>query len=124
MKEDPDGWPATGPSARLLGVRPATQPTPDVLATKPTDVVHPGQGGMSVAPDDPTQLRRHRRPVSLGGIGLDPVWYIEMDELVPDLAFRQDKATHGVIEPKYAMTLQEFQSALAQTRSLWRMHCR
>ena len=124
MKEAADGSPVVGPSARMLGVRPGGSPTPDVLATKPTDLVQPGQGGMSVAPHDPMYLQRHRRPVSLGGLGLDPVWYIEIEDLKPDLAFRQDKAKHGVIEPKQAMTLQEFQDALARTGSHWKVHCR
>src|SRR5438132_2726767 len=99
MKEDANGLPAIGAGGRMLGVRPGTSTSPDVLAVKPTDLVSPGDGGMSVAPDDPAGLPRHRRPTSLGGIGRDPVWYIEKDDLAPDLEFRQDSAVHGVIEP-------------------------
>jgi hypothetical protein len=79
---------------------------------------------MSVAPDDPNHLQKHRRPASLGGIGLDPVWYIEVDDLPPDLQFRQDKPTHGVVEPQRAMTLQEYEQALADTRVNWKLQCR
>src|SRR5437870_13410912 len=94
MKEAADGFPAVGPSSRLLGVRPGNAPTPDVLAVAPSDPVLPGQGGMSVVPDDPANLPRHLRPASLGGTGRDPVWYIETDDLGPNLVFRQDRATH------------------------------
>jgi hypothetical protein len=79
---------------------------------------------MSVAPDDPADLPRHRRPAGLGGIGPDPVWYIEADQLGSELNFRQDRAGHGFIEPARAMTLHEYQEALARTRRHWQMHCR
>ena len=124
MKEDVDGLPLVGASARTLGVRPGTSRTPDVQASHPLDLVLPGQGGLSVAPDDPMHLERHRRPASLGGIGRDPVWYIETDDLAPDLQFRLETATHGVIEVSRPMMLQEFQDALAATRTKWRIHCR
>jgi hypothetical protein len=68
MKEGSDGLPETGPSARKLGVRPAgtALKKPDVMAVNPSDIVYPGQGGMSVAPNDPGNLPSQRRPVSLG----------------------------------------------------------
>jgi hypothetical protein len=124
MKEEADGFPAVGPSGRMLGVRPRSHPTPDVLANDPNDSVLPGGGGMSVAPNDPVHLHRHRRPSSLGGTGPDPVWYIDEEDLDPELRFRQDKATHGVIEPAQPMTLAELQNALARTRALWKLYCR
>src|SRR5262249_31740809 len=122
MKEDSDGAPQVGPSGRTLGVRPGGTPNPDVLAANDRDVVNPGDGGMSVAPNDPKGLPRHRRPASLGGLGQDPVWCIDTDDLEPELQFRQDSRTHGLIEPKQAMSLQEFQEALARTRNRWRLH--
>ena|SRR5438874_9876668 len=124
MKEEVDGLPAAGPSGRMLGVRPGNHSTPDVQAARPSDIVLPGQGGLSVAPDDPMHLQRHRRPVSLGGIGRDPVWYIDTADLSPDVCFRQDRPNHGLIEPAQTMTLQAFQDILAQTRSRWKLHCR
>jgi hypothetical protein len=124
MKEVADSLPAVGPSARMLGVRPGNHTTPDVLAVHATDKVLPGQGGMLVAPDDPMNLQRHRRPVSLGGTGRDPVWYIEIEDLGPDLIFRQDRQTHGLIEPKRPLELEEFQDALAATRPSCKVHCR
>lgn len=124
MIEDEAGLPVVGPGARYLGVRPGGSPTPDVPAVNPSDPLAPGQGGLSVAPTEPRDLPRHRRPASLGGTGQDPVWYIETDDLGPDLLFRQDRPGHGVIEPSRPMTLQAFQEALARTQSRWKLHCR
>lgn len=119
MIEAADGLPTVGPSARTLGVRPGNSVTPDVPAIQPIDQVLPNQGGMSVAPGDPMHLLKHRRPFSLGGTGSDPVWCIELDDLGPDLQFRQDKPTHGVIEPARPMSLRDFENVLEQTRSRW-----
>jgi hypothetical protein len=124
MREESDGLPQTGSSARLLGVRTGSSTTPDVTAVNPDDIVFPDQGGMSVAPHDPMYLAKHRRPASLSGTGQDPIWYIDSDDLEPDLQFRQDKVSHGVIEPKHPMTLQDFQEALARTRDRWKLHCK
>src|SRR5436190_894128 len=99
MMEAADGLPVIGPGGRLLGVRPGSSPSPDVLAIDDGDLVFPGGGGMSVAPTDPLALPKHRRPASLGGVGIDPVWAIEVDDLGPDIQFRQARSTHGVIEP-------------------------
>src|SRR5262249_50733978 len=49
---------------------------------------------------------------------------IEETDVGTELCFRQDRPTHGLIEPTQAMTLQEFQDALARTRSVWKLHCR
>lgn len=122
MREAPDGHPVVGPGGRLLGVRPGSDPTPDVPAVHLSDTVLPGQGGMSVAPDSPRDLPRHRRPAALGGTGRDPVWYIETADLGPDLEFRQDRPGHGLIEVKHPLTLQEFQDALAGTRPRWQLY--
>ena len=70
------------------------------------------------------RLTRHRRPASLGGLGQDPVWVLEADDLGPHLQFRQDSPTHGVIEPKTATTFQDYLKALAALRARWRLYCR
>ena len=124
MKEDVTGLPMIGQSGRKLGVRLGDDPTSDVTAIQDSDLVFPNQGGMSVAPDDPMHLLRHRRPQSLGGTGLDPVWSLETNDLEPNLQFRQDSSTHGVIEPLQAMTLQQYQAALSATRTRWKLSCR
>lgn len=124
MVEADDGMPVVGRSGRKLGIRPGDAATFDVTAVNDSDLVLPGGGGMSVAPGDPMLLLKHRRPPSLGGTGCDPVWYIERDDLGAELSFRQDRRSHGVIEPARQMTLKELEEALAQTRSEWKLHCR
>ena len=123
MTPDVDGLPQAGPSARKLGVRGQDQaPNQDVAALHPTDIVQPGVGGMSVAPNDPINLHYRRRPPAIGGgKGKDPVWVIDGADLGPDLRYRpdDDNTTHGVIEPTRPMTLAEFQQALAGIRAKW-----
>ncbi len=57
MKEDPVEEPLLEQSARGLGVRPGV----DVPAVDLQELVRPGEGGISVAPDDPQNLPEHRR---------------------------------------------------------------
>jgi hypothetical protein len=83
-------------------------------------LIQPGRGGLSVAPDRPANLHPLRRPPGYGGSGKDPLWYIRVDALPEELQFRQDSATHGLIEPATAMTLDDFQDALARTRFAWK----
>jgi hypothetical protein len=124
MREDADGLPRVEATARGLGVRPGPKPRGDVDAIQLDDQILPGTGGMSVVPDDPMNLLRHRRPASLGGTGPDPVWYIELDDLDAELRFRPDRPTHGLIEPSDPTALREFQQLLANTRARWNLHCR
>lgn len=124
MKEDADGMPLVGRGPRVLGVRPGNNLTPDVPAITPSDPVIPGQGGMSVAPGDPMHLQPYRRPPSLGGIGHDPVWWIDSDDLGSELRFRQDRLTHGLIEARHTMSLANYEDALAKTRSRWELYRR
>ena len=114
MKEGADGTPETGPSARTLGVREGTD-----IPVDENGLVKPNTGGMSVAPDTPTNLPAHRRPPSHGGTGKDPVYGTNTDQLGPDLQFRQDSPTHGVVEPAREMPVEDFQKALGDTASDW-----
>jgi hypothetical protein len=118
MKEGANGLPEVGPSSRCLGVRPRI----DVPAALPGDSVQPGQGGMSVSPDDPVSLPYFRRPPDLGGTSRDPVWRIAEADLGRDLLYCADpaRAGHGFVEPSGPMTLGEYQQALARTQSAWR----
>src|SRR5947209_246873 len=94
MVADTDGLPQLGRSARKLGVRtPASVPVgvdPDVLVSAPGDIIQPGTGGISTAPDTPMNLVPLRRPKTLGGKSNDPVWELDVADLGSDLAIRQD----------------------------------
>ncbi|MGE5783808.1 MAG: RHS repeat-associated core domain-containing protein [Myxococcales bacterium] len=114
---DAGGTPATGQSARALGVRPGTGPGTDI----PVDaagMVHPGTGGMSVAPS-PGALPAHRRPAEFGGSGKDPVWGHSASDLGPNLTYVPDSATHGTIQPSRPMKFEEYEGALCATGSCW-----
>jgi hypothetical protein len=120
MTADRDGGPATGPSARMLGVRPYVDISVDAGGR-----VLPGTGGMSVSPDDLLNLPRHRLPPRFGGTGKDPAWSILARDLGPDLKYRPDPtnlAGHGFIEPSRVMSFDEFQRALWETRAQWHLH--
>lgn len=123
MTPDVDGLPQLGRSARKLGVRTLDRaPNNDVAAVGSADIVRSGKG-MSVAPNDPANLAKNRRPPQVnGGSGPDPVWVLDTDDLGPDLNFNQDKPTHGLIEPARPMTLAEYERALEATRDKWVRH--
>jgi hypothetical protein len=119
MQQDPDGSAVVGESARKLGARQAIDIEPG-----PESVVQPASGGMSVSPGSPENLPRHRRPPEWGGTGLDGVWAISSAELGELLVYRPDPAqpdVHGFIEPAAPMKFAEYQQALAETRSGWRL---
>src|SRR5262249_9103122 len=118
MKESTEGSPQLGSSARTLGARLGI----DVPALSGRDLVNPGQGGVSISPDDPHHLPRHRRPPEFGGTGQDPVWCLDDADLGPLLCFRPAPGHpgHGFIEPAHPMTVDEYQQALAATQPLWR----
>jgi hypothetical protein len=124
MKEGSDGMPMLGPNARMLGVRPGGSPDPDVLARTALDFVFPGCGGLSVATGDPRNLPRHRRLPALGGTGRDPIWCVESEDLGPVFSIRLDRPGHALLEPAMPMILQDFDQALASTRTLWKVHSR
>jgi hypothetical protein len=119
MKEDTARQPQLGGSARTLGIRLGR----DVSALSASDLVHSGQGGMSVSPDDPLHLPLYRRPPEFGGTGTDPVWFLDVADLGPQLCYRPDpkNSGHGFIEPAYPMTADEYRQALEATQPLWRL---
>lgn len=107
--------PATGPAD--LGVRVGTDISPDLSGD-----VSPGQGGMSVAPDDPMNLHRLHRPAELGGSGRKPVWGITRDDLKDELHCRPDprKPTkHAMIEPAMRMQVNDYELVLEDTAPKW-----
>ena len=112
---DGGGTPLVGPGH--LGVR--TSGDPSDITVDATGSVHPEAGGMSVTPDDPMDLPRHRRPRSLLGTGTRPVWSIASAHITGRLAIRQDRPTHWLIEPSSSMELSVFEEALADTAPRW-----
>jgi hypothetical protein len=118
MKSDDDGLPVVGSMARTRGARPAID-----IPVDGAGWVLPNSGGMLVAPNDPRNLPRHRRPPPFGGTGSDPVWATDMSALSSSLTYRADPLNalgHGFIEPAEPMTLQQFQNALEATRDSWK----
>jgi hypothetical protein len=117
MREASDGLPELGDNPRSLEIRPGI----DVPAQTLLDIVQPGQGGLSVSPDDPLNLPFFRRPPLFQGIGKDPVWVLDEIELGADLTYRPDPsmASHGFLEPARPMPLGDFRRAIQQTRPLW-----
>ena len=111
MQADPDGRPRCGSTARTLGVR-----VPEDIAPDDDGRVHPGTGGMSVAPDDPMRLRPHRRPRELGGTGPDPVFALPTAKLGASLAAHQDRPDHVMVEPRVVVDFAFYIRALHDTR--------
>lgn len=114
---DADALPSVGTSARELGARPD-----DDIPVDADGYVEPLMGGISVSPFSPERLPPHRRPPELGGVGKDPVWWLESDRLPEVLRYRPDDADpdgHGTIEPVSRMTFDAYQDALQATRSAW-----
>jgi hypothetical protein len=78
---------------------------------------------MSVAPDTPLNLPRHRRPPDYDGTGKDPVWGIREGELGPHLRYVPDEAPtppiHGIVEPTVTMMFEAYQQALEATVPYW-----
>jgi hypothetical protein len=117
MIKDPDGRPLVVPTARGLGLRAGE------IAVSEDGSVEPGGGGMSVSPDTPRYLPPYRRPPKYGGDGKDPVWELETADLPDAVAYVPDvgpRPTHGLLEPAWSMTLEDFELALAETRDSWR----
>ncbi len=118
MKQDPNIHdhllPENGATARTLGVRPNTD-----IPVDSKGMVNPNTGGMSVAPNTPYNLPRHRRPPAWGGTGKDPVWSIGANNLPRGLRYRADSSTHGLIEPASRMRFTDFQFLLWLTQGSW-----
>lgn len=113
MKEDTNGKPLMGRSARTLGVRICVDIP--IRAGK----VYPQTGGMSVTPDCVMRLPKSRRPKSLGGWGRDPVFSLQVSDLSSSLTLRRDKPTHVLIEPSRCCLFEEFEQNLYETKEKW-----
>lgn len=100
-----------------LGVRVPTDIRPDAAGE-----VGSGGRGMSVAPDDPSNLHPHHRPRSLGGTGTKPVWSLMQARVNGDLCFTLTALRHGVIAPNRTMALSTYIAALCRTQPDWTLH--
>jgi hypothetical protein len=117
MKVGEDGLPKTGASARTLGARCNID-----IPIDEDGFVELGMDGMSVSPPPPENLPEHRRPPEFGGVGKDPLWELDTDELPEELYYRPDPDNpegHGYIAPSRRMTFEEYQRAIHGTRGLW-----
>jgi hypothetical protein len=124
MLED-GGKPKVGPEGKMLGVRVATD-----ISADPGGNVHPNAGGMSVAPEWrklPWLLIPKRLDPRGRGAGGLVCWRLGEGEFVEekindDLQLRLDPGQlekHGLVEPTRAISLTDYQSALAATRNEW-----
>lgn len=117
MKDDVDGKPVIGDSARKLGVR-----NPDDIKPNHIGVVDSGFHGMSVAPLPAENLPKHRRPNEFGGTGRDPIFGIETVHLGSfNLKYVQDPMNlgHGFIAPLEEMSYTQYVQNVYDTRDLW-----
>ena len=119
MRQAPDGPPEVGRSARTLGVR-VMGPHAD-MPVFAGGMVRPATGGMSVVFGGALNLPKFRRPRSLGGEGRDPVFAIHTALIPNPLVVRADQYPHALVEPQEECLLQQYESALHGTRSLWRL---
>jgi hypothetical protein len=121
--------PKTGPTKKTLGVKGGNDRFDDI-APDANGNVHPGTGGMSVAPNW-RNLPEHRIPKRLRHLyprasGSDDYacWRMgtgafESGPIAEKLNLAVDKPKHGMLQPAGVMTLAEFQAVLAATQDLW-----
>ena len=114
MKED-HGKPLAGDGSMMLGVRPTDPALPHKRADVPaavagTDVVRPGDGGLSCF-SDPAAIKIQSAKLKL--------WSIEEDDLPAGLNARVAGDPHYHIEPNRDMTLDDLQRLLEDTQHLW-----
>ena len=108
-----DGKPQVGTKSMMLGVRPRDPLQPnskhDVQAVIGSDTVQPGEGLSCYS--DASAITIQSKKLQL--------WSIEVDAVPPELAAQPATEPHFHIEPRRAMTLDEFQRLLEGTLDLW-----
>lgn len=121
--------PQIGPNKKSLGVQ-AGADRYDDIAPDEDDNVHPGTGGMSVAPHW-TELPAYRIPRRLKskcakatGNNNYVCWRMgdgefESGDCTEDLVLFVDSDVHGTVQPSETMSLSAYQKALAATQSQW-----
>lgn len=132
-----NGKPKIGRSARLLGVRPGIDIDIEEMPTgylndqgyllpeskrefqgKLVTVAVRKTKGMSVSLSIEA-LPPFRRPAKFGGTGKDPLWQINDKNIMGDLQAVQDSPTHVSILPRVTMSLERYETALANTQNHW-----
>jgi hypothetical protein len=132
MKEDLDGGPVVGNDSKELGVRVFPANNPDVTLDNVNMVLMNGEG-MSVAIHWsvllPHLIPRRLKPLLPDARGSDSLSCYRIgsgrfesgplnEEL--NLALKPGKASLGNLVPNRSMSINEFQGALAATRTHWR----
>jgi hypothetical protein len=118
-----DGKPLLGRSAKCLGIRVPADIKPDVAGN-----VHPGTGGMSVAPDSSLNVPNHRRPKAMGygSTGPDDLRMYAIAKVrvsIGNLTLRPDPmqtTKHAFVEPSQVMPVAQYEDALSSTRDDWK----
>ena len=114
MKIAADGKPLVGSGSMMLGVRPTDPAQPnkraDVPAVVGTDVVRPGDGGLSCY-SDPAAITIRSNKI--------PTWSIDTTVLPAELVGQEAGVPHYHIEPRQDVPLDRLQELLASTRDLW-----
>jgi hypothetical protein len=132
-----NGKPKIGRSARLLGVRPTIDINIEQMRMGCLDeqgyllpesqrklygdlvtVSIRDTKGMSVSLSI-EGLPAFRKPSQFGGNGKDPLWQIDDRIITGDLEPVQDSPTHVSIMPRVTMTLEKYETALANTQRYW-----
>ena len=135
---DQNGKPKIGRSARLLGIRPGIDIDIEqmpigylndqgyLLAESERDfrgelvtIAIRNTKGMSVSLSIES-LPAFRRPAKFGGTGKDPLWQIDDKNIMGDLQAVQDTPTHISILPRVTMSLERYETALANTQNDWK----
>jgi hypothetical protein len=134
---DQNGKPKIGRSARLLGIRPGIDIDIEqmpigylndqgyLLAESERDfrgelvtIAIRNTKGMSVSLSIES-LPAFRKPAKFGGTGKDPLWQIDDKNIMGDLQAVQDSPTHVSILPRNSMSLERYETALANTQNDW-----
>lgn len=134
---DENGKPKIGRSARLLGIRPGIDIDIEEMDIGFLDdqgyllaelerefrgeivtVAVRNTKGMSVSVSIES-LPAFRRPAKFGGTGKDPIWQIDDKNITGDLQAVQDSPTHVSILPRVTMSLERYETALANTQNDW-----
>ena len=122
-------YPRVGPSRDALGVVFGPSPEGDIEVAD--DQVHPRTGGLSVVPSwrdlPPGRIPKRLKSLMPDARGSNRFfcWCMGNGDFVDkalgkDLSLTVDEPKHGFIGPVRSMSPDQFQAALANTRTLWR----